>query len=119
MAILQGTVKEDINSYYGFVLRLEDLGNGTTKISALDRPRVQMPMNATNELWMTFMRSHMDDSGNITEATRHYTVCRLYNVTYSINPAFENGVQTITVGIAYSMLEVGILACRVTLTRLR
>ncbi|KAK5652632.1 hypothetical protein OQA88_10225 [Cercophora sp. LCS_1] len=88
---IQGSIKEVLISAYIFVPLFDESG----RISALDKPRVQLPTNATNELWMMFMRSQMAENGTMISAERHYTVCRLHDALYDITLKFDNGVQTV------------------------
>jgi len=92
---LQGSTKELFISYYAFVPGYEYFPNGSYRIVALDRPRVQLPVNATNELWITYMKSQMAQDGNITSARRHFTVCKLHKANYTITLEYENGIQSV------------------------
>ena len=95
MDTLQGSLKEITSSYYSFVPGFEVLPDGTRKVVALDKPRPQMPVNATNELFITFLRATKDEIGNVTSVERHYSACRLFNVTFDITLQFDRGIQSI------------------------
>jgi hypothetical protein len=95
MQTVQGSIQDRLSSYYAFVPVFEDKGNGSFGITPLSKPRMQIPINASNELWITFMRTDSYETVNTT-ARRHYSICRLWNTTYDINLKFEDGLQTVT-----------------------
>ncbi|KAH0563094.1 hypothetical protein GP486_002336 [Trichoglossum hirsutum] len=86
-----GTAKETINAYYAFVPAF----NATGGLIALSKPRLQAPSNATNQLWITFLRYIIDSTGNRTQE-RRYQVCQLYNATYDLNFKWERNFQSVT-----------------------
>jgi hypothetical protein len=110
MSILQGTYRETINAYWGFVPSFDTNSNGTYQINyngrlitALSQPRKQQPQNATNELWYTFMRYRRSSNGTIITdssgakvAERQFSQCKLYHAIYDIKLDFDSGSQIIT-----------------------
>jgi hypothetical protein len=98
MAIPLGTAKETVNAYYSFVPAFDDSG----KVIALTKTRLQTPSNATNQVWMTFLRYAIDSGGNRIQE-RHYQVCQLYNATYDVRLEWDRGVQNIKG--SYGVLE--------------
>lgn len=115
-AALQDDMLHEELGFYAFVPSF-DAGaqnNNTiylndTALTALEQPRLQqVPRNATNEIWLKYYRYRNETLGDpeswgvprlsangskIPEAK--YSVCRLWNTTYSVNVTFENGVQTV------------------------
>ncbi|KAK6437299.1 hypothetical protein LTR95_006500, partial [Oleoguttula sp. CCFEE 5521] len=71
--------------------------------TALEQPRLQqVPRNATNEIWLKYYRYQTTERGQTALASNgskipepSYSICRLWNTTYSINATFQNGVQTV------------------------
>ncbi|KAK6436046.1 hypothetical protein LTR95_007767 [Oleoguttula sp. CCFEE 5521] len=71
--------------------------------TALEQPRLQqVPRNAENEIWLKYYRYRTEASGAFAFASNgskvpvaSYSICRLWNTTYSINATFQNGVQTV------------------------
>lgn len=95
MQTVQGSLRDRLISYYAFVPAFKDNGNGSFGITPLSKPRMQIPINASNELWITFMRTDSYEAVNTT-ARRRYSICRLWNTTYDINLKFEDGLQIVT-----------------------
>lgn len=110
MTTLRGTYKQTKNAYYAFVPSFDpspDISdtvtvNGTS-LTGIANARMQQPLNATNELWMTFWRYKNDSNGNFLRNTdhtkipeQHYSVCQLYNATYDVRFSFDNGIQTVS-----------------------
>ncbi|KAI9767275.1 MAG: hypothetical protein M1839_004541 [Geoglossum umbratile] len=93
-----GTAKETTNVYYAFV----PASNASGGLVPLSSPRSQSPYNATNELWMTFLRYAIDSDGNHTRE-QHYQVCQLYNASYNIELEWDRGFQNVTG--SYEILE--------------
>jgi hypothetical protein len=98
MAIPMGTAKETINAYYGFVPAYDSAGEEI----ALSEPRLQSPSNATNQLWITFLRYAIDSSGHRIQE-RHFQSCQLHNATFDLELTWNGGVQIING--SYSVLE--------------
>jgi hypothetical protein len=98
MAIPLGTAKETVNAYYSFVPVFDAAG----EVIALSKPRLQSPSNATNQLWITFLRYAIDSGGNRIQE-RHYQVCQLYNATYDLRLEWDRGVQNVKG--SYGVLE--------------
>jgi hypothetical protein len=90
MAVPLGTAKKAVNVYYGFVPAFDAAG----ETIALSKPRLQSPSNATNQLWITFLRYAMDSDGHRTRE-RHFQVCQLHNATFDLDLAWTGGVQAI------------------------
>ncbi|OQN98782.1 hypothetical protein B0A48_15451 [Cryoendolithus antarcticus] len=71
--------------------------------TALEQPRLQqVPRNAENEIWLKYYRYQTEASGAFAFAPNgtkipvaSYSICRLWNTTYSINATFQNGIQTV------------------------
>jgi hypothetical protein len=92
---IRGSVKALNSSYYSFVPGFAVAPDGTHRVVVLDKPRPQMQVNATNELWMTYLKPAVDETGNATSMERQYRVCRLFNVTFDITLRFDRGRQDI------------------------
>jgi hypothetical protein len=90
MDVPLGTAKETVNVYYGFVPAFDAAG----EVIAVSKPRLQSPSNATNQLWITFLRYAIDSGGNRIQE-RHYQVCQLYNATYDLQLEWDRGVQNV------------------------
>ncbi|KAF2270247.1 hypothetical protein CC78DRAFT_599658 [Lojkania enalia] len=86
---LNGSIETD-NVYYSFVPEYKSNG----ELIANPQPREQSPSNATNQLWMTFLRTTYNSSGARVKE-RHYQVCRLHNATYDLNITRDHGFQNI------------------------
>lgn len=93
----KGNLVEDANYYFAFV---PDLSNNTNASSSDDGTesvasvRLQQPDLASNQLWMAYSRYVLDQNGT-RHIEDHYSVCQLFNASYSINLAFEEGNQII------------------------
>ena len=98
MASPHGTANETDNVYYAFVPAFDAAGG----LTALSKPRLQSPSNATNQLWMTFLRYAIDSAGNRIKE-RHYQVCQLYNATYDLTLGWDGGFQNVR--HSYEVLE--------------
>ncbi|OCK93566.1 uncharacterized protein K441DRAFT_564791 [Cenococcum geophilum 1.58] len=100
MATKLGTSEETDSAYFNFMPSYDS--NGT--LFAASTPRQQTPSNATNQLWMTFLRSTSTLDANGTRVKeRHYQVCRLHNATYYLHVARAHGFQNISG--SYDVLE--------------
>lgn len=86
-----GTVKELTNALYSFV---PSFHNG--EVTALPDVRYQEFVNASNEVWMVFMRYVESSNGQPCEYKPYHQVCKLWNATYDLDLSWENGLQTIT-----------------------
>jgi hypothetical protein len=93
----QGNLIEEANYYFAFVPDLSNLGNASAPdygVGTFLSMRMQQPESASNQLWMAYTRNVSDPNG--TRYTEdHYSLCQLYNASYSINLTFEEGEQTI------------------------
>lgn len=93
MATKLGTNEETDNGYYSFV----PIFNSTGGLEAGITPRQQSPSNATNQLWMTFLRPTQTlDADGIRIKERHFQVCRLHNATYHLTVRCDHGFQNIS-----------------------
>ena len=93
----KGTLIEEANYYFSFVPDLSNLGNASAPddgVGLLPITRLQQPESASNQLWMAYTRNVSDPNGTRYTAD-HYSICQLYNASYSINLTFEEGTQTI------------------------
>jgi hypothetical protein len=90
MAVPLDTAKKAVNVYYGFVPAFDAAG----EVIALSKPRLQSPSNATNQLWITFLRYAIDSDGHRIQE-RHFQVCQLHNATFDLELAWTGGIQTI------------------------
>lgn len=82
--------KRNITAYYAFVPSYDEQG----KLTPLDEVRYQSPMNATNEIWLTYYRYNLSEPG--CNSYRHYSICRLFNATYDVNLHWDHSFQNIT-----------------------
>jgi hypothetical protein len=93
----RGNIVENSDYYFAFVPDLSNVGNSSAPnggVTPVSQVRLQQPQNASNQLWMAFSRYTLDTAGQRT--TEDYCLlCQLYNATYNINLAFEEGSQTI------------------------
>ena len=93
MDIKLGTAVQSDNAYYGFVPTYNSSGG----LEANAEPRQQTPSNATNELWMTFLRpiAQLDSKGvNLNE--RHFQTCALHNASYHLTVQRDHGFQNVS-----------------------
>jgi hypothetical protein len=90
MANGDGVVVETDSVYYAFVPSY----NATGDLYPALTPRLQTPSNATNELWMTFLRPVIQSGTRVTE--RHFQVCALHNATYNLRIERDRGIQNIS-----------------------
>ncbi|KAI9647681.1 hypothetical protein NHQ30_004066 [Ciborinia camelliae] len=89
-------VTEVSNYYYAFVPNLGNYGNGllpNNGVTVIPQMRLQQPQNASNQFWMGYTRY---TNSKPFQTEDHYTVCTLYNASYNLNIAFEEGIQTVT-----------------------
>jgi len=85
--------------YFAFV----PMRNGPNTTAILG-DRLEEPFNATNQLWMAYSQYGNGSScQNPANITRKHTLCSLWNVSYTINFTFENGIQNIT-AVDYQLL---------------
>lgn len=86
-----GTAHASESGYFAFVPIYGEDGS----LSAVYQPRYQQPSNATNEVWMSFLRFVLDDQG-LRKKTRLYQVCRLFNATYDLHLQWNHGFQNVS-----------------------
>ena len=86
------------NAYYGFVAGFNQTGGRT----AISQPRYQSYSNATNQLWMTFLRYSLALNGTRIR-NRMYQVCRLHNASFDLQLEWNHGFQNVTAD--YEILE--------------
>lgn len=77
--------------YYSFVPTWSSSG----QLTAVSLPRQQTYQNATNQIWMTFLRPEINAAGERVKI-RHYQVCRLFNSTYHVTISRDRGFQNIS-----------------------
>jgi hypothetical protein len=82
--------KRNITAYYAFVPSYDDQGN----LAPLDTVRYQAPINATNEIWLTYYRYNLSEPG--CKSYRHYSICRVFNATYDLDLHWDHSFQNIT-----------------------
>jgi hypothetical protein len=87
----RGDLKQTDSAYFGFVPTYNSSGN----LTAISRPRQQIPSKPMNELWMTFLRPEINDQGDRIKS-RHYQICRPHNASYSLNISQYHGNQTVS-----------------------
>jgi hypothetical protein len=91
MDIPVGTAKAVKNAYYAFVPAFDAQGN----VTALSDVRYQVPVNASNEVWMVFQRyANLTDSA--CDYKPYHQVCKLWNATYDLDLSWDKGFQSIT-----------------------
>lgn len=93
----QGNLVEDANYYFAFVPNLSNYPNSSVPddgIKPFVSVRLQKPELASNQLWMAYSRYVIDPNGT-RSIEDHYSVCQLYNASYSINLSFAEGAQII------------------------
>ncbi|KAJ4352382.1 uncharacterized protein N0V89_007730 [Didymosphaeria variabile] len=90
MAKGDGVVVETDSVYYAFVPSYNETGD----LYPVSAPRLQTPSNATNELWMTFLRPVIKSGTRVTE--RRFQVCTLHNATYNLRIERDRGLQNIS-----------------------
>ena len=86
-----GTLKEVQNAYYAFVPSFDPQGN----VTAMSDARYQTSSVATNEVWMAFER-YRNSTGESCDYDKYFQVCSLWNATYDLSLAWENGFQNVT-----------------------
>jgi hypothetical protein len=91
MDTLVGTAKELTNALYSFVPSFSQGG-----VTALPDVRYQEPVNASNQLWMVFMRYVESGDDQPCEYKPYHQICKLWNATYDLHFSWENGLQNIT-----------------------
>ncbi|KAK3317358.1 hypothetical protein B0T19DRAFT_434807 [Cercophora scortea] len=91
MSTTTGNATETINAYYGFVPSFDAQGN----VTPLPEMRYQWAPHASNELWMVFQR-YIDTTKSACDYREYYQVCKLWNATYTLDFAWDNGFQNIT-----------------------
>jgi hypothetical protein len=93
IAVSEATETNQEIDYFAFVPAQDSSGAYYSILG--NRP--EEPVDAMNQLWMAYsiygIGSNCQNPSNIT---RKYTVCSLWNVSYAVNFAFENGIQNIT-----------------------
>jgi len=93
MKKLLGTAKPNLNVYYAFVPYFSSDGT----LLPQSQPRYQFPAHdATNELWITFLRYFTDPEDGHLKTKRQYLMCDLWNATYHLNLHWEGGIQDVT-----------------------
>lgn len=85
-----GVVVETDSVYYSFIPSYNETGG----LYPVLTPRLQTRSNATNELWMTFLRPVIKSGTRVTE--RHFQVCTLHNATYNLRIERDRGIQNIS-----------------------
>jgi hypothetical protein len=88
---IDGTVKEVQNAYFAFVPSFDAQGNVTAMLDV----RYQGPSVAVNEVWMAFERYRNSTDANC-DHDKYFQVCSLWNATYDLHLAWENGFQNVT-----------------------
>lgn len=91
MAVKPGSSIQTDSAYYAFVPTY----NSTGDLIPVINTRQQSPVNATNELWMTFLRPTIIYNGSRVKQ-RYYQVCRLCNASYDLSVGRDHGFQNIT-----------------------
>ncbi|KAG0646652.1 hypothetical protein D0Z07_7475 [Hyphodiscus hymeniophilus] len=92
-----GNLVEDANYYFAVVPDLSNYMNGSATDNGSETSnfvRLQQPDQASNQLWMAYSRYVLDQSG-ARHIEDHYSVCQLYNASYSVGLTFSEGNQTI------------------------
>lgn len=85
------------NYYYAFVPDLTDFGNESLSydgVRVLVQNELQQLTNRSNQVWMVYSRYVYNSPGNRV-AEDYYSICQLYNASYSLNLTFEGANQTI------------------------
>lgn len=90
MARGDGVIVETDSVYYSFVPSYDATG----EMYAHSTPRLQTPSNATNELWMTFLRPVIQSGERVIR--RHFQVCTLHNATYDLRIDRDHGIQSVS-----------------------
>ncbi|KAJ4324137.1 hypothetical protein N0V94_001493 [Neodidymelliopsis sp. IMI 364377] len=91
MLSVWGFAEESDSAYFSFV----PTWNSSEDLTAIWHPRQQTPSRPTNQLWMSFKRPRINESGNRVK-DRHYQVCQPYNASYNLNITQYHGVQTVS-----------------------
>lgn len=91
MSGVWGSAKENDSAYFAFV----PTRNASNGLTAVWHPRQQTPSTPLNELWLTFMRPKINDSGERIKE-RHFQVCLPYDASYDIRISQYHGVQNVT-----------------------
>jgi hypothetical protein len=94
-----GSIVEYNNNYFAFVPNLSGLGNDLSSSNGVQitaQSRLQVPSNASNNLWMVFSRYARDVTGDIS-IVDCYITCSLYNASYNLDLSFNNGLQSVNV----------------------
>jgi len=93
MAEMAGTMKQIQSAYFGFVPSVDPQGT----VTAMDdmRYQYQTSSSATNEVWMAFER-YKNSTDESCDHDTYFQVCSLWNATYDLSLAWENGFQSVT-----------------------
>jgi hypothetical protein len=91
MAAEPGAIIQTDSAYYAFVPTYNSSGD----MIPVTKRRQQSPVNATNLLWMTFLRPAILYNGTRVKE-RHYQTCHLCNATYDLTVRKDHGFQNIT-----------------------
>lgn len=86
-----GAIIQKDSAYYAFVPTYNSSGD----MIPVTKRRQQAPVNATNLLWMTFLRPAIVYNGTRVKE-RHYQTCRLCNASYDLTVRKDHGFQNIT-----------------------
>ncbi|CAH0053763.1 unnamed protein product [Clonostachys solani] len=98
MGVMRGSAEQIDSAYYGFVPSFGDDG----ELVPLSQTKFRQLGIMANELWMTFQRYVINESGERVR-TRISQVCRLHNATYELTIKWDRGVQLIN--HTYDILE--------------
>jgi len=92
----KGSLVEDANYYFAGVPDLSKSGNSSTADGELNfsNPAQPQPGQGSNQLWMAYSRYARGPTG-ARSTEDHYSVCQLYNASYSIKLDFSKGGQII------------------------
>lgn len=96
IASFKESIMEVANYYYAFVPNLATYGNSSLPndgVGVVPQMRLQQPQNASNQIWIASTRYSKAISFQTED---HYTICTLYNASYDLNIAFNQGIQTVT-----------------------
>jgi len=91
MAAEPGAIIQKDSAYYAFVPTYNSSGD----MIPVTKRRQQSPVNATNLLWMTFLRPAILYNGTRVKE-RHYQTCHLCNASYDLTVRKDHGFQNIT-----------------------
>lgn len=90
MSGVWGSAIETDSAYFAFVPTY----NASNDLTAVWRPRQQTPSRPLNELWLTFMRSKINELGERVKE-RHFQVCLPHNASYDLQISQYHGDQNV------------------------